>query len=237
MDIDDVLRADAVAWQAEMGRVPVSASSRPPARRHWPQLLVAIGSAAAVVGLIVTTGALSHHGTARNDATSTAAASAQTSVTAPSKTATPSEPPATPTAATGPSSPPATPVGEPDTGAALPAMYKALPLRSAPPSITGGASDISMPWLLASRAGDTIQVVYVTGVGSCVVPIGYQVIQDSHRLELVMLSRNVAKDGTPCALNEPIYRTTLHIPGSSDLALLHAPVSAQWRGALPSPAA
>jgi hypothetical protein len=128
------------------------------------------------------------------------------------------------------------PTGTPDDGKPLNPMYRALPVTKAPVRITATAAELSLPWLLARRKGDRIEVVYAAGAGDCVVPVGYQVTYGKGRVELAFISRAVVQDGQGCATVEPIHRTVLTLTRSEGLTLLHSPVSPAWRKQLPNPA-
>lgn len=130
---------------------------------------------------------------------------------------------------------PTSTTGTPDDGKPLNPMYQALPLTKTPAQVTATAGELSLPWLLANRSGDRVEVVYAAGAGNCVVPVGYQITRGKGRVELAFISRNVGIDGQACATVEPIHRTLLTLTGSAGLTLLHAPVSQQWRKALPNP--
>ncbi|BEP13652.1 hypothetical protein acdb102_19630 [Acidothermaceae bacterium B102] len=128
---------------------------------------------------------------------------------------------------------PLVPVGTRDKGAALDRRYAHLKATASQRLTTRKRADISMPWLLLRRHGEAVDVLFVGGVGRCVLPVGHFTVVGPRTVEVVMVSRTVKRP--TCGAGTNVLRARFTIAGSRGLILLHAPVSRFWAQHLPKP--
>lgn len=109
-----------------------------------------------------------------------------------------------------------------------------LPAAPAGKRLTAAAASkgLSMPWKFLKFDGgrDRVQIVYLAGDGSCVMPEGFYVAPVARGFLLTAVSIPVSSTAKACGSGAVVQRAIIQLsaPIQSGTALLHAPVSAPW---------
>lgn len=111
-----------------------------------------------------------------------------------------------------------------------PSMPAGLASPTAGTSLNDAKALISMPWKLAAISTDrrTITVRYLSGDGSCLSHVGYQLTVDGQAIRLGEYSQTSTDAACPAMLTGGIETVALPMALEGSVQLIHVPASRDW---------